>query len=146
MDFALDDEQEMIVQTVRRFADRELRGWAGDADRAGAPPDRFAAVAGELGFFVDAVPAAADGGLDGAYSHAARALRRFELGRGCAGLAALLETNVEPALAVGRWGSPAAQRAVFGSLASGGLAALAHDSRGALDIADDGGELRVTGR
>src|SRR5262245_8643871 len=146
MDFKLDDEQDMIVQTVRRFADRDLRAWAADADRAGAAPERLTAAASELGFFLDAVPADADGLLDGAYSHTTRALRGFELGRGCAALAALLETNVEPALAVGRWGSPAVKQAVFGSLASGGLATLAHDSRGALEIADDGGELRVTGK
>ncbi len=146
MDFRLDDEQDMIVQTVRRFADRDLRGWAADADRAGVPPERLAAAGGELGFFVDAVPADADGMLEGAYSHQARALRGFELGRGCAALAALLETNVEPALAVAAWGSAAAKQALFASLASGGLAALAHDSRGTLELADVGGELRVTGK
>jgi acyl-CoA dehydrogenase len=142
MDFALDDDQQLIVDTVRRFADRDLRAWSADADRNGAPPDRFTQVAGELGFFVDAVPAEADGMLEGAFSHATRALRGFELGRGCAALAALLEANVEPALAVGKWGSDAAKKALFGSLASGGLAALAHDSRGTLDIVDG----RVTGK
>lgn len=146
MDFALDDDQQLIVDTVRRFADRDLRTWSADADRAGAPPDRLAHVAGELGFFVDAVPAEHDGLLEGPFSHATRALRGFELGRGCAGLAALLETNVEPALAVARWGSAAAKQALFGSIASGGLAALAHDSRGTLEIADAGGELRVSGK
>src|SRR5829696_196824 len=146
MDFALDDDQQLIVDTVRRFADRDLRAWSADADRAGAPPDRLTHVAGELGFFVDAVPADADGMLEGAYSHQARALRGFELGRGCAALAALLETNVEPALAVAKWGSAAAKQALFASLASGGLAALAHDSRGTLEIADGGGELRVSGK
>ena len=58
MDFKLDDEQQMIVQTVRKFSDRDLRGWAADADRAGTPPDRLTPMASELGFFVDAVPAA----------------------------------------------------------------------------------------
>ena len=146
MDFALDDDQQMIVDTIRRFADRDLRGWAADADRAGAPPERLAHVAGELGFFTDAVPADAGGQLEGAYSHATRALRGFELGRGCAGLAALLETNVEPALAVGRWGSAAAKAALFASLTAGGLAALAHDSRGTLAVEPDGaGGARITG-
>src|SRR5262245_7062276 len=28
MDFALDDDQRMIVDTVRRFADRDLRAWS----------------------------------------------------------------------------------------------------------------------
>lgn len=142
MDFALDDDQQLIVDTVRRFADRDLRTWSADADRAGAPPDRLAHVAGELGFFVDAVPAAFDGMLEGSFSHATRALRGFELGRGCAALAALLETNVEPALAVARWGSEAAKQELFRSLASGGLVALAHDSRGLLDVVDG----RVTGK
>jgi butyryl-CoA dehydrogenase len=146
MDFQLDDEQDLIAQTVRRFADRDLRAWAADADRAGAPPERLAAAGAELGFFVDAVPADAGGMLEGAYSHTARALRGFELGRGCAALGALLETNVEPALAVGAWGSAAAKRALFPALASGGLAALAHDSRGALEVTEAGGELRVTGK
>src|SRR6266700_4128420 len=109
MDFALDDDQTLIVQTVRRFADRELRNWAADADRAGAPPDKLATTAGGLGFFLDAVPAEADGILEGSYSHLTRALRGFELGRGCAALAALLETNVEPALAVGTWGTQVAK-------------------------------------
>ena len=142
MDFALDDDQRMIVDTVRRFADRDLRTWSADSDRAGAPPDRLKAVAGELGFFVDAVPASHDGMLEGPYSHATRALRGYELGRGCAALAALIETNVEPALAVERWGTDAAKKELFGSLASGGLATLAHDSRGTLDIVDG----RVTGK
>ena len=145
MDFSLDDEQQMIVQTVKKFADRDLRGWTGDADRAGAPPDRLTGAASELGFFLDAVPADADGLLEGEYSHTTRALRGFELGRGCAALAALLETNVEPALAVGKWGSAAAKQSLFASLASGGLATLAHDSRGALEISGTD-ELRVTGK
>jgi len=146
MDFALDDDQRLIVDTVRKFAERDLRTWSADADRAGAPPDRLTNVAGELGFFVDAVPAANDGMLEGPFSHTTRALRGFELGRGCAALAALLETNVEPALAVERWGSAAAKSSLYASLASGGLAALAHDSRGALEISDAGGELRLSGK
>ncbi len=154
MDFALDDEQEMIVQTVRRFVDRDLRGWAAEADRAGTPPDRLRAAGVELGCFIDAVPVSRAGLLDGTYAHVTRALRGFELARGCAGLAALLETNVEPALAVATWGSTAAQQALFTSLSAGGLASFAHDSRGTLDIMDAGatgnsgatGDLRVSGK
>ena len=146
MDFKLDDEQTMIVQTVRKFAERDLRGWGPDADRAGAAPDRLIPMASELGFFIDAVPAANDGMLEGAYSHATRALRGYELGRGCAAMAALLETNVEPALAALKWGSSNAKQALFGSLASGGLATTVHDSRGLLELTADGEGLRVTGR
>ncbi|HEX2686084.1 MAG TPA: acyl-CoA dehydrogenase family protein [Kofleriaceae bacterium] len=146
MDFRLDEEQEMIVQTIRRFADRDLRGWAADADRSGAPPERLHAVGRELGLFTDAVPAAHRGSLEGTYSHTLRALRGFELGRGCAGLAALLETNVEPALAVATWGTRAAREALFASLGKGGLASFAHDSRGALEIEDTTAGLRVSGK
>jgi alkylation response protein AidB-like acyl-CoA dehydrogenase len=142
MDFGLDQEQQLIVETVRRFAERDLRGWAADADRVGAPPDRLAHVAGELGFFVDAVPADSGGLLEGSYSHVSRALRGFELGRGCAGMAAILEASVEPALAVATWGSAAAKSALFGSLANGGVATFVHDSRGALTIEGD----RITGK
>jgi alkylation response protein AidB-like acyl-CoA dehydrogenase len=148
MDFALDEEQRLIAQTVRRFVDKDVRAWAADADRAGAAPARLAAVAGDLGFYLDAVPESAGGLLDGPYSHLRRALRGYELGRGCAGMAALLETNVEPALAVGRWGSAEAQQALFESLAGGGLAVTARDSRGLLAVEREGsGEaLRVTGK
>ncbi len=142
MNFGLDQEQQLIVETVRRFAERDLRAWAGDADRAGAPPDRLAHAASELGFFVDAVPADAGGLLDGPYSHVTRALRGFELGRGCAALAALLECSVEPALAVGAWGSAAAKTALFGSLTSGGSATLVHDSRRTIALDGD----RLTGK
>ncbi len=146
MDFKLDDEQQMIVQTVRKFAERDLRTWGPDADRAGATPDRLVPAASELGFFIDAVPAGNDGMLEGAYSHTTRALRGFELGRGCAAMAALLETNVEPALAVEKWGTSNAKQALFGSLASGGLATLFHDSRGTLELVAEGDGYRVTGK
>ncbi|HVV85361.1 MAG TPA: acyl-CoA dehydrogenase family protein, partial [Kofleriaceae bacterium] len=69
MEFALDDEQALIVQTVRRFVDKDVRSWAADADRAAAPPDRLFALGPDLGFFVDAL-AEEDGGLlAGPYSH-----------------------------------------------------------------------------
>src|SRR4051812_15486849 len=142
MDFALDDDQQLIVDTVRRFAERDLRGWAADADRAGAPPDKLAHNAGELGFFLDAVPAEAGGLLEGPYSHATRALRGYELGRGCAALAALCETNVEPALAVAKWGDAGAKEALFGALAAGKLATFVHDARGNLAVDGD----RISGK
>nr|MBA2342986.1 acyl-CoA dehydrogenase family protein [Thermoleophilaceae bacterium] len=145
MDFALDDEQGMIVQTVRRFVDKDVRTWAADADRAGAPPKRLGELAGEMGFGLDAVPELAGGMLDGAYSHLTRALRGLELGRGCAAMAALLESNVEPALATAAWGSDPARAALFGSLTAGGTATTGRDFRGNLTIDDARGELRITG-
>jgi butyryl-CoA dehydrogenase len=145
MDFSLDDEQALVVATVRRFVDKELAARAADADRAGAPPERFLDRGADVGFFLDAVPAEADGLLEGAYCHLTRALRAVELGRGCAGLAALLESNVEPALAVGRWGSPAARDALFSSLAKGGLATFAYDAQGTLAVTARGDDLVLGG-
>jgi alkylation response protein AidB-like acyl-CoA dehydrogenase len=37
MELGLDEEQQMVAQTIRRFADGDLRGWAADADRSGTP-------------------------------------------------------------------------------------------------------------
>ena len=146
MDFALDDDQQLIVDTVRRFAERDLRAWAAEADRAGEPPARLAQAAGELGLVVDAVPADAGGLLEGPYSHLQRALRGYELGRGSAALAALLEASVEPALATGAWGSAEAKAALFAALAQGQLATFVHDSRGTLEVTAEGADLRLTGK
>ena len=146
MDFALDSEQDLVVQMVRKFSDRDLRAWAADADRAGMPPDKLVASATELGFFVDAIPAETGGMLEGSYSHLTRALRGFELGRGCAALAALLESNVEPALAVATWGSNPGKAALFDALLAGGIATFVHDSRGMLEVVAERGDLHVTGK
>ena len=147
MDFALDDEQALLVSTLRRWSERELRAWAADADRAAAPPAGLWKAAGELGLLVDAVPEAAGGMLEGAYSHLGRALRGYELGRGCAAMAALVESNVEPALAVGRWGSAAARDSLFSALAGGRLAVFAHDFYQRLAVAADArGGLTVSGK
>ncbi len=145
MQFALDDEQRLIVSTIRRFVDKEIAAWAGDADRDGAAPDKLLATAGEVGFLIDAVPADADGLLDDDYSHLVRALRALELGRGCSAMAALLECNVEPALAAGRWGSDAVKQELFESLTSGGLATTTYDARGALTVKRDGDGARLSG-
>jgi acyl-CoA dehydrogenase len=145
MDFALDDEQSLLVTTIRRWSERTLRGWAAEADRRGAPPEALWSAAGELGLLVDAVPADAGGLDENAYSHLARALRGVELGRGCAALAALVETNVEPALAVARWGSPAARDALFGALTSGASAVFASDFHERLTV-DAGTRIAVRGR
>jgi len=166
MDFALDDEQSLLVATMRRWSERVLRVWSAESDRLGAPPAGLSSAALELGLLLDAVPVAAGGFLDAdaSYSHVARALRAAELGRGCAALAALCESNVEPALAVARWGSAEARAALFAALTAHGdrpapeptssalasprgLAVLAYDFYERLAIEDRGsGRLSLVGR
>lgn len=146
MNFALTDEQQLIVSTIRRFVDKEIATWAGDADRSGATPDKLLATAGDVGFLIDAVPADADGLLDEDYSHLTRALRSLELGRGCSAMAALLECNVEPALAATAWGSDRVKQELFASLTSGGSATTAYDARGVLTIVRDGDGATLSGR
>jgi len=145
MDFALNDEQNLMGSALKRFVEKEVRPAAGDADRTGEMPARLLLSAEELGFFCDAVPEEADGLLDGAYSHLNRAIRGFELGRGCAAVSALLESNVESALAVGKWGSASLKRTIFESMTNRGIVSLYRDSNGALEVTDAGKDLRVTG-
>ncbi len=137
MDFSLDEEQQLIVATFRRFADeaRKLGQHADESDDSGASAARTALTkAADLGVGIDAIPEAAGGMLSGAYSHTIRTLRGLELGRGCAGVAALLESNVEPALAAARWASPEVAAALHGALAGGALATTTHDALGRLTI------------
>ncbi len=145
MDLRLSDEEQLVVATFRRFADVEMRKVAADADRAGAPPAGFERAAREqLGVGPDAVPAEAGGLCEGAYSHLARALRGFELGRGCPALAALLEAPVDVALAVGRHGQGGA-RAVLEAIAAGGRAASASDGARRLSVQPSGDAFVVSG-
>lgn len=145
MNFAMTEEQELLTATLRRFADKDVRTWAPDADRHGQPPDALFQVGARLGLFVDAVPESAGGLMDGRFVHLGRALRGFELGRGCAGHAALLESNVEPALAVGRWGSTSLQAQIFAELNGGALLAMANDAHGRLQLHDDGRSATLGG-
>lgn|GEM_PF-5190114 len=70
MRFALDDDQQVIVSTIRRFVDAEIEAKAGDADREATAPAKLLATAGEVGFLLDAVPAEADGLLEDSSSPA----------------------------------------------------------------------------
>ena len=145
MDFALGDEQQLLVSTIRRMVDSEIMPHAAEADRLAEAPASFARVAADVGFFIDALPADRDGLLEDDYSHLSRALRSFELGRGCAGLAALLESNVEPCLAVGQWGSGTAQDSLFGSVAAGGISTVIRDFKSTLTVTPSGDGAIIDG-
>ncbi len=136
MDFGLDDDQELVISAVRRYVDREIRPAAAEADRAAKVPQGVLKKAAELGFLLDGVPEKEGGLCEESYSHLARALRGYELGKGCSAFAALLETNVEPALALARWGNADTRRMLFGSLVAGNLAVYYKDAGARLTISN----------
>ncbi len=150
MDFALDDDQQLIVETVRRFADRDLRAWAADADRAGAPPERLrtrrrrARLLARRGAGRRRRPAR--GPVLARDPRAARVRARPRL-RGARG-AARVQRRAGPR---GRdaGAAPPRKRTLFASLAAGGLATFVHDSRGTLAITEGaagGSDVRLTGK
>ncbi len=145
MDFSLDSEEQLVAQTIGRLVDKDIARWAADADRGARLPDTLLQVGADVGFLLDAVPEAAGGLLDGDYCHLSRALRGIELGRGCAAMAAVLESNVEPALAVTKWGSEAARSELFSSLAEGALATTGRDFSGSLTVKTDGDNVVIDG-
>ncbi|HEY7589182.1 MAG TPA: acyl-CoA dehydrogenase [Thermoplasmata archaeon] len=65
MDFDFSEEHEMIRQTVRDFAEKEIRPIAADIDRTGEFPAATIAKMGSLGLMGVAIPSAYEGaGLD----------------------------------------------------------------------------------
>ncbi len=85
--FGPTEEQQLIRETVREFADSEMRSIARDADEASAVPDEFLEKTWELGLVNSAIPEEfGGGGME--RSPITNALVLEELGYGCASLAA----------------------------------------------------------
>ncbi len=62
IDFEPDEEQALIVETVRQFAEQELRPAAREADEAAKLPEAVLARAHELGLVANGLPEAHGGG------------------------------------------------------------------------------------
>ena len=62
IDFQPSEEQELIAETVRQFAENEMRPAAREADETTQPPDALLASAHELGLVANALPEAFGGG------------------------------------------------------------------------------------
>ena len=56
------EEQALIIETVRQFAENEIRPLAREADEAGTPPASVVEAAHELGLVANALPEAQGGG------------------------------------------------------------------------------------
>jgi acyl-CoA dehydrogenase len=79
--FTPNDEQQLIINTVRRFAGERVRPAAHDADETGATPPEIIATGWELGLLPSAIPEQY-GGFGDAHSALTGALAGEELGYG----------------------------------------------------------------
>ncbi len=117
MEFALNDTQEMIQQTARRFADQELLPVAAAIDKAGAFPEAQVRKLAALGFLGVAVEERFGGaGLD-VLSYA---IAMEEVSRGCASTGVIMSVNnslvCDP---IQRYGDDAQRKRWLGPLARG---------------------------
>lgn len=62
IDFAPSDEQALIIETVRQFAENEIRPQCREADESGAPVQSVLDAAHELGLVANALPESIGGG------------------------------------------------------------------------------------
>ncbi len=90
MDFELTEEQRMIRDAAREFADNELAPFAEQVDETREPPLDKVKKLGELGFLGMTVPEEYGGaGLD----DVAYALAMEEISRGCASTGVIMDVN-----------------------------------------------------
>jgi alkylation response protein AidB-like acyl-CoA dehydrogenase len=85
-DLSLTEEQQLMRDTLRRFADEVMEPAAREADERGAPPDGFMEAFAELGAVEMAVPESLGGAAESA-SAVSQMLVAEDLSRGDAGLA-----------------------------------------------------------
>ncbi|MFD4181385.1 acyl-CoA dehydrogenase family protein [Rhodococcus sp. NPDC058514] len=108
-DLTPNDEQKMIVETVREFADEILRPAAHDADAAAASPADLVARAAELGITLINVPEELDGAASerGAVTNS---LVAEALAHGDMGLALPILAPSGVAVALTQWGTDGQQQ------------------------------------
>lgn len=142
MQFEFTQDEALIAETFRRFADRNLRPATADADRDAKIPDALLAQGAELGLYADAVPERAGGYLEGSYSHRSRALRGLSLGWACPAMGEVFERGVELALLLGEVGG---FDDVLADLATSEGSAVLVRNDGRLGIMADGDRARILG-
>ncbi|MDX1997018.1 MAG: acyl-CoA dehydrogenase [Thermoanaerobaculia bacterium] len=142
MHIELSDEQKLLKEMVRRFADEVVKPHAKEIDESGEFPREFFAQAGELGLAGVAVPEEWGGAAMDVVSYA---LVIEEVSRACASSGVILSVNnslvCDPILA---YGSPEQKRDFLTPLASGqklGCFALTEPGAGS-----DAAALRTTAR
>ncbi len=114
IDFEPSEEQALIIETVRQFAENEVRPHARTADEAGAPPGSILDAAHELGLVANALPETHGGG--GERSALTGALIAEELGWGDMAIALAILSPGLLGLPVSDYGSESLQKNVLPGL------------------------------
>ncbi|MGB5809492.1 MAG: acyl-CoA dehydrogenase family protein [Polyangiales bacterium] len=117
-DLRLSEEQQLMRDTLRRFADDVMRPAAPEADDLGAPPDGFLESFGELGAIPMAIPEALGGAAE-RVSVVSQMLVAEDLARGDMGLAYAALSSLSFVNALVHWGSEAQQASILRPLADG---------------------------
>ena len=123
--FEPSEEQQLVVETVRQFAEKEVRPQARECDEAGRVPDALLAQAHALGLVANGLPEAHGGG--GERSAVTGALVLEELAWGDLALALAIVSPALVALPVAEFGSDAQRQRILprytaGRFAPGALA------------------------
>jgi len=119
MNFDLTEEQKLIRDTVRRFAEQEIAPRAADHDRAGRLPRELITRLAALGFLGGPIPNEYGGsGLD----YLSHAIITEEVGRADSSLRTTLSVQVSlVALSLVRWGTEEQKRRYLPELCAGRL-------------------------
>ncbi len=140
MEFALTDEQRMVQDMVRRFAENELAPIADELDRTERFPEETLRKMAELGLMSMLVPAEAGGTGMGAVAYS---LALMEIGRVCMSHAVTTSVTNMVCEAIYRFGTPEQRARYIPRIASGeyvaGAFALTEPNAGS-----DAGSLRAT--
>ena len=114
IDFEPSEEQALIIETVRQFAENEIRPQCREADESGAPPAAVLDAAHELGLVANALPESVGGG--GERSALTGALIAEELGWGDMATALAILSPALSGLPVADFGSESLQNDVLPGL------------------------------
>jgi len=115
IDFEPSEEQALIIETVRQFAENEIRPLSREADEAGAPPAAVLEAAHELGLVANGLPEAQGGGGD--RSAMTGALIAEELGWGDLAIALAILSPALVGFPVADFGNESQQNQVLPALA-----------------------------
>ncbi len=142
IDFSLTEEQDLLIEQVRRFAEERIRPGVEERDREHRFPEEIVAEMGELGLLGMLIPEEYGGaGVD----PLTYVLAVEEIARVCPSTAVTMSvTNSVCCWPIDRFGSPALKRRVLPKLASGeqiGGLGLTEPGSGS-----DAGSLRTTAR